>query len=460
MKYLASLTCTACLCLGCGDGTVRNTLDATGGAFCTPNSLVSTTNASGGSATTAPSGSTQDAGALPVTEVNELSGPWSSDPVPADWNSQQAQLSTLSSMTTDELISRSSGAMNSALGYAPDQAQWLDRIQASPLALNDNELAAYKKNGFVISDRQSYPTFFYGYQSIYTSDLPVYVSADSILHALHRSYDNILATVEYDYLLDTLKQLLGGIRANIACAAISDNSKHDLGLLLGVAAGLLDSQASGIDPEMQGLIDEATAASGMASVMLFGTTRDIDFSQFVPRGHYAGSTELEAYFRAMMWLGRVELRLVDVNTDGTRVLIRREAEDVLALNELFSPDLRAQWNSIEQIVALFVGEPDYMTLPQVQQLHDALGINASTDIAGIADQKLLDTIDAGNYGLQRICSQLMEADPGMTSLPNSFALLGQRYTVEQRCLLESGLSERGLAFDAQPAGCRVCRIRQ
>jgi predicted NAD-dependent protein-ADP-ribosyltransferase YbiA (DUF1768 family) len=183
--------------------------------------------------------------------------------------------------------------------------------------------------------------------------------------------------VESSYLSTTLEQLLAGLRANIATAAISDNSKHDLGLLLGVAAGLLDPQATGIDTEMKTLIDKATVATGMETVTLFGTDRMIDFSQFAPRGHYNDGWTRAQYFRAMMWLGRTELRLVDVAVDGTRVLQRRQVEDVLALGQLITPDLRAQWDSIEQIVALFVGEADYMTLPQVQQLQDALGIAAS-----------------------------------------------------------------------------------
>ena len=41
-----------------------------------------------------------------------------------------------------------------------------------------------------------FPTFVYGYKSIYAADLPVYVSADSVLYAAHHSYDKILELVE------------------------------------------------------------------------------------------------------------------------------------------------------------------------------------------------------------------------------------------------------------------------
>ena len=391
------------------------------GAIATSDGAAGTVTGSGGAAS---------GGAVSASTYPALTGPWNSNPAPASKAEQLGQLATLTSLTTDQLIARSTGAMNQPLGYAPESATWLDLIQASALALNDQELAAYKKNGFVISQRQKYANFFYGYQTIYAADLPVYVSADSILYALHRSYDKILMTVESSYLTVTLKQLLAGLRTSLATAAIGDNAKHDLGLLLGVATGLLDPKATGIDTEMQALINKATVAAGMDTVTLFGTNRMIDFSQFTPRGHYNDGGAMAQYFRAMMWLGRTELRLVEVDPFGTRVLVRREIEDVLALDELVTPDLRAQWDCIEQIITLFVGEADYMTLPQVQQLHDALGIAVSTDLATITDQTLLDTIDAGNYGVQRICSQLMEVDDGVTTLPNSFAFMGQRYTVD------------------------------
>ncbi len=367
---------------------------------------------------------------LPTDIATELTGPWDNTPAGADRASQASQLSALATLTTEGLIARSTGAMNAALNYAPAEAKWLELIQGSALALNESELATYRAKGFVISNRQSYPDFFYGYKTIYAADLPIYVTADSVLNALHRSYDDILADVERSYLADTLNQLLAGIRGQIAAASISDVAKHDLGLLLGVAAGLLSTSATGLDAEMRLFIDKAKAASGMETLSLFGRDRKVDFSQFLPRGHYASDLKLEAYFRAMMWLGRMELRLTDVKDDGTRVLVRREVEDVLALQELITEAQLAQWRSIEQIVALFVGEADYMMLPQAAQLRDALGIPNSVGLAAITDENLLATIDAGSYGVQRICSQLMLVPDQVTTLPNSFAFLGQRYTVD------------------------------
>ena len=71
---------------------------------------------------------------------------------------------------------------------------------------------------------------------------------------------------------------------------------------------------------------------------LFGETRDVDFSQFKPRGHYAGDTALEAYFRAMIWLGRTDLRFLQYDTVRAGRLaahfFRRQFLDGLLLAEL------------------------------------------------------------------------------------------------------------------------------
>ena len=62
----------------------------------------------------------------------------------------------------------------------------------------------------------------------------------------------------------------------------------------------------------------AIEAEQMVYMTLFTETRHrkIDFSQFTPRGHYNkeiytrdGVITLENYFKAMMWLGRIDFLL-------------------------------------------------------------------------------------------------------------------------------------------------------
>jgi hypothetical protein len=66
-------------------------------------------------------------------------------------------------------------------------------VRLPPIALNQEELAIFSTNGFVVSDRlvsfdnydryaQSFADIYY---DIFRRDLPVFISADSVLHAWH-----------------------------------------------------------------------------------------------------------------------------------------------------------------------------------------------------------------------------------------------------------------------------------
>ena len=106
-------------------------------------------------------------------------------------------------------------------------------------------------------------------------------------------------------------------------------------LLFAVALSLLDgntvSPIAGADAtEIQSLVDVVNSASGLVELLLFGQIRLIDASQFQPRGHYTDSPELERYFRSLMWLGRVDLRLIETEPDGQQVFHRRQFEAALA----------------------------------------------------------------------------------------------------------------------------------
>ena len=88
----------------------------------------------------------------------------------------------------------------------------------------------------VISAREEFPSFAYGYKTIYSQDLPVYVSADSILEAVHRSFDQLLALSESAVLIAELSTLLDGMRANLKAGSFEPTLAADLDVYLTLAA--------------------------------------------------------------------------------------------------------------------------------------------------------------------------------------------------------------------------------
>lgn len=322
------------------------------------------------------------------------------------------------------------------LGYEPTGALGLDLIQSSDLGLNDAELAKYAENGFVISPRVAFPHFGYGYASVYAQDLPLFISADSILYALHTSYDAILKNLEMGLLIPATGRMLASMRANLAVVAEPSAVRDDIDLYLTVAESLLFDELRAPTLEhnadaVSQFFDACKAAGAAATVQLFGSEREFDFSQFKPRGHYTDTLELQRYFRAMIWMGRVEFRLVKSEAGEPR-LNRRETEAAITLRSLMNDEAKQSHQRVDAVVSAFVGEHDAMTPSQVDALVGDLGLSSPAELQTVSDETLLAALLAGNYGVQRITSQIMVGGLGdrTTPLPAAFALFGQRYVID------------------------------
>ncbi|MGB8294162.1 MAG: DUF3160 domain-containing protein [Polyangia bacterium] len=346
------------------------------------------------------------------------------------------EVAALSGLTASDLATRHS-VTHSPLGYDPSTATNLNLITASTLSLSAQELAVLGQQGFVIARSQEFPSFVYGYSAIYASDLPLFVSADSILDAIHRSYDSMLEQFETSMLISDLQSLLQQMRTALAASSeATAQVRSDVDLYLAVPLALLTSQtvapvAGASSTDINTLVQAATNAQGIQSNTLFGVERDIDMSQFEPRGHYADTPVLGQYFRAMMWLGRIEFRLIETQSDGSQVFYRRQADAMLLLSDLLGPDGLALWNRIEGVIRKFVGDADNMTPAQVSSLMTDLGITSLVDAARIDDTTMAQAIVTGGYGAQRIASQLMINGTASTlPLNRSFLVFGQRYVVD------------------------------
>ncbi|WP_437753379.1 DUF3160 domain-containing protein [Sorangium sp. So ce1389] len=375
-------------------------------------------------------------------------GPGGTETPPAQLGpEQQAELTALldqreasADMTAGDFASKYAVAFASSLPYAPADAEHLPLIQGSSLGLDEDELAKLSKNGFVISEKKSFPTFVYGYESIYALDLPLYVSADSILYAVHRSYDAILKAVELASLAPELTRMLEEMRARLAAGAgseLGDKARADADLFTAVALALLTEEsvapvAGASAATIDELVAGARAHQGMAEVSLFGSDRLMDFSQFEPRGHYTDEPALERYFRSMMWLGRVDFRFLETQPDGTQLFQRRQLEGAYVLRALAEAKTLDRYTRIDDAIQAFVGESDYMTLPELDALLKDLDLSDAAGLAGVPDERIAEVIVKKGHGTQRISSHIMINGLGKGTLPlsSSFAMLGQRYVVD------------------------------
>lgn len=394
------------------------------------------------------------ANAEPTAESPPGSGPREQAPAPSEeeggstpaqagedaLQSLQEELRAAGSLDADGLRARYALEQRAALSYDPAAAEFLDRIQASALALSDAELHALGRRGFVVSTRREFPTFARGLIELYSEHLPLYVTADALLEAVHSSYAAVIELLERNVLVPELGALLGGMRSRLASASAPPETLAAMDLYLSVAAGLLSGEtpapAAGAAPsEIEQLLALASAASGSARITLFGVERDEDFSQFAPRGHYQSTPLLQRYFRALTWLGRVDLRLLEARSDGSLAFRRAQYASALLMAALAGPDL-ARFERIDSTIRAFAGESDAMILSELSRLIADLGGPEAAQSA--SDELVVAAISAGDYGKQQIASQLITNPGAGDALPRSrsFALFGPRYVVDSHVLSE------------------------
>jgi hypothetical protein len=163
---------------------------------------------------------------------------------------------------------------------------------------------------------------------------------------------------------------------------------------------------------------------------LFGRERKMDFSQFKPRGHYEKSEALKKYFRAMMWCGRVDLRVAGKAEEASP----RELGAAVTLQNLLQQSGKfEQWQQFERLIQTFVGKTDSMTFAQLSNLLEQANIKSPADIKDLPTlEKLQADILASQIGLQNIRSDYYASPFGSEKiqLPRSFTLLGQKFVLD------------------------------
>lgn len=322
--------------------------------------------------------------------------------------------------------------------------------------LSDAELAAFRAHGFVVSERLSDKSFGDIYYNIFVRDLPVFITSDSILQAWQRSFSGVLEVIEEGVLAHELKRLLSEMARQVGSAR-RDYGSGPLAQSLGdaefylavawlLAEGVPPSAIDGpgwffpIEPRVElpltqrvKIALERIAAAEPAGYSFFDGKQDsevVDFSQFVPRGHYTQSPALQRYFRAMMWLGRVDLRVAG----DSRWASSRQLGTAIVLNDLLNRSgQREPWLKFDRYLTTFFGPSDSMDFTQLNGLLKGAGLEDPKSIDSMARlESFQSRIEAGTLGVQLIASHgfLNGAGDDQIKLPRSFTFLGQRFTLD------------------------------
>src|SRR5215467_3688161 len=107
--------------------------------------------------------------------------------------------------------------MSEAPAFAPGRARFFDLID-STLHLAPQEVERLERNGFVVSDRLSFEDFSMAYGYLFWKDLPLLITTDSLLQAMHQSYDDLLEQTEVQVCIPRLIALLTQCRRAVLAA--------------------------------------------------------------------------------------------------------------------------------------------------------------------------------------------------------------------------------------------------
>ena len=313
-----------------------------------------------------------------------------------------------------------------------------DMFELSPKA---RELLV--KNGFVVVPNQYEKEFFSLYERNRYEPLPLFVTTDSVLHNYHLFFDHLLRVVETEQLAGELRELnkamLSQAQKQYEALKGSDwenAAKRNVGFFA-VASKLMDPGVP-VPPLVKDVVEKELDLIGnhrgiaLSPLMSAGGSSDPvnalqeDYSQYIPRGHYERTAELQNYFKSMMWYGRLTFRLKSEDETRSAFLITQ------ALNQ---GQNKVGWDKIYATTSFFVGQSDDLTYIQYQKLIDEL-YGADTSLQTVVS-------NPGQWKVFLAAAAEL-APPAINSLPvfdetiqpdregeiKGFRFMGQRFTVD------------------------------
>jgi hypothetical protein len=336
-------------------------------------------------------------------------GPTSTEPEEAKATLQTASIDLSSAETTAKMPFTEYYSL-SALNMSLQTAQYslpldTDKINnyhdfSRKISMEAAAVRLLETNGFVVIDnpfdaREEDITV--PYTALKEREIPIFITADSLLHLYHIQFDETLREIEerefYDLIWEISRELLNESVADydrydgdLKEAARRNAAYFAVGLSLlqpredqlctdgwecrdpGLASAYFTYEEletyqfdvpDFVTAEVEAELALIEAHAGFATSPIFRYSED--YSQYVPRGHYTRSEKLKNYFKAFMWYGRMSFLL----KGGPEGLVAEEDARMQTIGAVLiaahleeQPALQAKWDRIYTVTAFYVGLSD------------------------------------------------------------------------------------------------------
>jgi len=305
--------------------------------------------------------------------------------------------------------------------------------------LSSSQLKSLAQNSFVVSPG-SEKEFFTVYEKARYLNVPIFVTSDSLLHSYHLLFDKVLRTAESEHFIPLLKELNQGLLVStdqqyqeLRGTDWEDAARRTVAFV-GVASKLLDLAVQ-VPAYAADLVDGELAlinsASGILPSPIFpGLEFGEDYTQYIPRGHYTKSEELKAYFKSMMWYGRMTFRL---KTKDPAVGRAETRSALLLLQALKNTQLSGRsgmdaWMDLYRPTVFFVGHSDDLTILQFDEVMNSVyGQGVATK--DLVNEQLLDTFieKANQLPAPKILGIVIMYTDDVEAATKGLRFMGQRF---------------------------------
>ena len=288
------------------------------------------------------------------------------------------------------------------------------------------------QNGFAIV-QDKYDQLFQIYENNDYHDFPSFITTDLYLQAFHIYFDSLLRLAEESDLSDRLlgfceamKQLFIQETAENPDPQVQELAKWNAAYFAVAVSLLTDKPVSGIDPaymeDAKLEVENVKAEEQNFSEFLGYTKVKFMYNLFRPRGHYTRNDQLKRYFRSMMWV-----QTVPFGTDKPEQLQRA----ALIAELMDKKGMNGEYNRLVDPITFLMGEPDNVSLLQVQNLMKQNGLTVKTLLT---DQTKYDTF---RKQVEELAEKQTRIKPKfLRSSEHKLNLMPQRYFPDAEVLQE------------------------
>ena len=286
------------------------------------------------------------------------------------------------------------------------------------------------EDSFVIDGASSYDEFFDIYEDNRYAKFPNFITVDSLMHTYHLYFASLMRNTEKEYLADALKSLSSDMLDKSAeqyqtlKGSSWEKAAYSNLLFFYVGAKLQDPDVKlpveddGLSAAADTELKRIRAAEGIEISGLSGEYED--YSQYKVRGYYTGNEQLEQYFRAMMWYGRMSF--VTEKED----LVKSAVLQCVALSE----NGDQEWKHIYDVTSFFAGasdDPGYYELGRM--IEDAYGKMPDTEGAA-ADAEAFAKVVGVLKSYEAPAINSVPVEDGDDPVIAGYRFMGQRFTID------------------------------